>query len=137
VKKTAAQQQQEEKIEQLRNDIGRRMMERNLSAAAEIYLELMQLDSEQVLPRQYLLDIANQLASENRPTESAQAYEQFLAHYSSYEYIEQVELMLGILYSRYLNQPERAVKHLQAAAEKLSDPGQLKMCRDELAKLQK
>jgi len=30
-----------------------------------------------------------------------------------------------------------AVKHLQNAAKKLSDPGQLKMCQDELAKLQK
>jgi len=30
---------------------------------------------------------------------------------------------------------ELAVKHLQNAAKKLSDPGQLKMCQDELAKL--
>jgi membrane associated rhomboid family serine protease len=137
VKKTAAQQQQEERISQLRNDIGGWMAQRNLPAAADVYLELMNVDSTQILPRQYLLDIANQLASEDRPAESARAYEQFLAHYSNYEYIEQVELMLGILYSRYLNQPQLAVKHLQAAAEKLSDPGQLKMCRDELAKLQK
>jgi len=46
-------------------------------------------------------------------------------------------LMLGILYSRYLDKPELAIKHLRAAAGKLSDPGQLKMCNDELAKLQK
>jgi hypothetical protein len=44
--------------------------------------------------------------------------------------------MLGILYSRYLNQPELAIKNLQAAAQKLTDPGQIKMCNDELAKLQ-
>ncbi len=137
VKKTPAQQQQEEKITQLRNEIASRISERNLPAAATVYLELMELDSEQVLPRQYLLDIANQLASENKPARAAAAYEQFLSHYQTYEYIEQVELMLGILYSRYLQKPDLAAKHLEEAAKKLSDPGQLKMCRDELNRLQK
>ena len=97
----------------------------------------MSHDSEQILPRQNLLDIANQLAGDNKSAESARAYEQFLAHYGSYEYAEQVELMLGILYCRYLNQPGPARKHLEAAAKKLSDPGQLKMCQDELARLPK
>ncbi|MHC4173189.1 MAG: rhomboid family intramembrane serine protease [Planctomycetota bacterium] len=137
VKKTAAEQQAEKKIKELRSEINGRMLERNLSAAAEVYLELMGLDSEQILPRQHLLDIANQLASDKRTAESARTYEQFLTHYSNYEYIEQVQLMLGLLYCRYLDQPEQAVKHLEAAAKKLSDPGQLKMCQDELARLQK
>jgi len=130
-----AQQQKEEKIQGLRNDISTRILERNLPAAAETYLELMRLDNNQILPRQHLLDIANQFASDNKPAEAAQAYEQFLTHYSNYEYVEQVELMLGLLYSRYLAKPQLAVKHLQAASEKLTDPGQLKMCKDELARL--
>jgi len=41
------------------------------------------------------------------------------------------------LYSRYLNKRDLAVKHLQVAAQKLSDPGQFKMCLEELDKLQK
>jgi len=44
--------------------------------------------------------------------------------------------MLGVIYARYLNQPELAVKHLQIAEKQLLDPGQLKMCRDELARVQ-
>jgi len=135
--KSPAEQQKDEKSQELRNEISRRMLERNLSAAAALYLELMNHDSEQILPRQNLLDIANQLAGDNKHTEAAQAYEQFLTYYSTYEYAEQVELMLGILYCRYLNQPKLAIKHLQAACEKLTDPGQLKMCNDELAHLQK
>jgi membrane associated rhomboid family serine protease len=127
--------QKMQKIEQLRNDIASRMLQRNLSDAAEKYLELIKLDSSQILPRQHLLDIANRLASESRHADAAKAYEQFLAHYGNYEYIEQVQLMLGLLYSRYLDQPSRAKKYLTAAAEKLFDPGQLKMCRDELEKL--
>ncbi len=134
--KTTAQRQQEEEIIQIRNEIAARITQRNLSAAAELYLQLIGLDSEQILPRQYLLDIANQLAGEDRRAEAARTYEKFLAHYGSYEYAEQVELMLGILYSRYLSQPDLAIKHLKTAAEKLSDPDQLKMCTDELAKLQ-
>jgi len=135
VRKTAAQKQQERKITELRNEISQRMMERNLPAAAHLYLQLMATDSEQILPRQQLLDIANQLASENKSAESAHAYEQFLARYTNYEHTEQVELMLGILYSRYLNQRELALKYLESASKKLTDPGQLKMCRDELANL--
>ena len=135
VKKSPAQQQQEEKIRKLRNDISSRIAQHNLPAAVELYLSLIALDSSQLLPQQHLLDIANQLASGKRASESARTYEQFLANYSKYEYIEQVELMLGILYSRYLDQPKLAIKYLESAAKKLTDQGQLKMCRDELAKL--
>lgn len=136
VKKTPAQQKREEEITQIRNEITSRITQRNLPAAAKLYLELIDIDSEQILPQQYLLDIANQLASDNKPDQAAAAYEQFLKHYSKYEYVEQVELMLGILYSRYLQKPDLAIKHLQTAAKKLSDTGQLKMCQDELTKLQ-
>jgi len=131
-----AKSQQNKKTQELRNEIGKRILQRNLPASAELYLELMGIDSEQILPRQHLLDIANQLTSDSRAKEAAQAYEQFLTHYSSYEYAEQVELMLGILYSRHLNRRQLALKHLQNAEKKLSDPSQRKMCQDELALLQ-
>jgi outer membrane protein assembly factor BamD (BamD/ComL family) len=134
--KSAAEKQKDEQIMQLRSEISNQITQRNLPAATEAYIELMEKDSEQILPRQQLLDIANQLAGENKHDEAARAYEQFLSHYRTYEYAEQVELMLGIIYSRYLNRPEPAAKHLQAAVEKLTDPGQLKMCRDELARIQ-
>jgi len=132
-----AEKKRVEQINDLRNRIGQRMAERNLPAAAALYLELMGIDPHQIPPRQYLLDIANQLASENKHAEAAEAYEKFLAHYHNYEYVEQVQLMLGLIYSRYLNKPRLAVKHLSAAQEKLTDPAQLKMCREELEKLQR
>ena len=137
VPKSPAEQQKQQQIRQLRSDISNRILEHNLPAAAEAYLELMERDSEQILPGKQLLDVANQLAGENRHAEATRAYEQFLSHYGSYEYAEQVGLMLGIIYARYLNRPKLAVKHLQIAEEKLTDPDQLKMCRDELARLQK
>jgi len=135
VKKSPAEQQRDEKSKEIRTEINNRIAERNLPAAAELYLELMSHDSQQILTKQHLLDIANQLAGENKHAEAAQAYEQFLTHYSNYEYAEQVELMLGIIYCRYLNKPDLAIKYLEAASEKLTDPGQIKMCNDELARL--
>jgi membrane associated rhomboid family serine protease len=127
---------QEPRIRQLREVIADCIYQHNLHAAAEAYLELVNVDAEQIIPRQHLLDIANQLASESRHEQAAQTYEKFLAHYGNYEYVEQVELMLGLIYSRYLNKPDLAVKHLSAAEQKLADPRQLQMCRDELQKLQ-
>ncbi|MHC4700917.1 MAG: rhomboid family intramembrane serine protease [Planctomycetota bacterium] len=130
-----AEKERQEQLSRLRSEITERLDQRNLPAAAEIYLELMARDSEQLLPRQQLLDIANQLAGDGKHPEAARAYEQFLAHYGSYEHTEQVELMLGVIYSRYLDERESAVKHLEAAVKKLTDPGQLKMCKEELASL--
>ena len=82
-----------------------------------------------------LLDIANQLASEKRHAEAARAYEQFLAHYGTCEHAEQVMLMLGLLYSRYLAQSEPGIRYLRSAEERLTDPSQRQLCRDELARL--
>jgi len=97
----AAKQQKDEQIRQLRSNISDRMTQRNLPAAAELYIELMEQDNSQILPLKQLLDIANQLAGDNKHAESARAYEQLLSHYGTYEYVEQVELMLGIIYARY------------------------------------
>jgi len=124
------------KINKLRQQISYRINQRNYSEASRLYLNLMEIDSGQVPPQALLLDIANQLASEHKHKEAGQAYEKFLSNYSGYEYIEQVELMVGILYSRYLNKPELAEKHLTSASEKLSEPDQIQLCRDELNKLQ-
>jgi len=136
VEKTFAQKQRERDIRAIRTAISQRLEQRSLPAAAGLYVELMQIDSDQVLPRQHLLDIANQLASDHRPSEAALAYEQFLTHYGSYEHSEQIELMVGILYARYLNRPSEAIRHLERAAQRLSDPNQMKMCREALAQLQ-
>ncbi len=135
--KTEASQptKQDKRVHSLRNEIAQRMNQRNIPAAAEAYLDLMAVDNTQLLPRAYLLEIANQLAGQNRYEEAARAYEQFLENYGSYDYADQVELMLGLIYARYMNETQNAKQHLQAAMEKLSDPGQIKLCREELQKL--
>lgn len=111
--------------------------QRNLAAAARAYMEMTKNDKSLVLPERYQLDIANQLMAMNQWECSATAYENFLTHYKNYQYLEQVELMLGVLYSRYLRRKEDAIKHLTAASTRLTDQGQIKMCEEELEKLEK
>ena len=126
----------EPQIRQLREDITNSVYRHDLQTAAQQYLNLMSLDSQQILPRQHLLDIANQFASDGEYKEAASVYEKFLTHYANYEHIEQVELMLGIIYSRYLEKFDLALNHLRAAERKIVDPAQLLMCRSEIEKLQ-
>ncbi len=135
VSKTPEQLEKEAQIQALRGTIATRISEHNLSLAAEVYLELMALDKEQIIAHKSLLDVANQLASEGRYTESAIAYEQFLLHYKQYEHLNQVMLMLGLIYARYLHQSDQAIKHLSLASEKLTDPDQMTMCENELKRL--
>ena len=124
-----------EPIFKLRQEITARIAQKNLAEAADAYQRLLELDAGHVLPRQHQLDVANQLASEGKNAQAAAAYEKFLAHYGGYEHAGQVELMLGILYARYLQKPEAAARHLRAALAKLSDQDQIRMCRGELEKL--
>ena len=136
VKKTPAQKARDEKITQMRNEIISSINRHNLPEAAQIYLEITEIDPEHVMPRQYQLDLANQLMSMGNWAQSAGAYEKFLSHYPSYEYDEQVHLMLGLIYRRYLKKDELAHKYLTIARDKLTDASQIKMCEDELKRLQ-
>jgi len=124
-----------EQIMNLRGQISQSISAADLPAAAERYLDLISIDPQQILPEQQQLDIANKLMSMGRHLEAAHAYEAFIARYTKYPFLEQVQLMLGLLYSRYLEKKESARKHLQAALEKLTNEKQRQMCRDELDQL--
>ena len=136
VPKTPEQLENEVQIQALRQTISTRINEHNLASAAQAYLELMGVDSSQIIGHKPLLDVANQLASEGRYTESAVAYDQFLRHYKNYEFLDQVMLMLGLIYARYLDQPAQAILTLTQASKRLTDSGQLAMCENELKRLQ-
>ena len=128
--------QEQQRVMDLRGRINGAMSSRNPSQATAEYLQLLEIDPSQILPRQLQLDIANQLMAEGKWQPSANAYQKFLAQYSSYEHAEQVHLMLGLLYSRYLDHPQEAMEHLNKAKDKLSDPNQKTMCRQEIDRLQ-
>lgn len=120
---------------ELRGQIAQATARRDNVEAARLYRQLLGIDPRQVLPRQVQLDMANQLMSEGQWQASAQAYELFLGSYNNYEYAEQVHLMLGLLYGRYLNKPAEAIDYLTRAGGRLTDPGQQAMCQQELDRL--
>jgi membrane associated rhomboid family serine protease len=133
---TPAVNQQQEQVMALRARISGTMSRRNAPQAAAEYLQLLEIDPSQILPQQLQLDIANQLMAESKWQPSADAYQKFLAQYCSYEHAEQVHLMLGLLYGRYLERPQEAMEHLNKAKDKLSDPGHKTMCQLEIDRLQ-
>lgn len=118
----------------LRSRISDAISSHDLPAAARMYGELKSIDPAQVLTRQAQLDVANQLAQEQRFAQAAEAYETFLRHYPKYEQVEQVELMLGVVLNRFLNQPARAREMLLRALAKLMDANSVQLARTELAK---
>ena len=136
VKQTDQTDPQEQEIMALRGQISDAMNNHNASRAASMYLDLLDHNSSQVLPRQLQLDVANQLMAEGKWPQSAEAYHKFLSRYSNYEFAEQVHLMLGLLYSRYLDKPEQALEYLNKAKDNLRDAGQKKMCQQEIQRLE-
>jgi hypothetical protein len=120
----------------LRTEIAEAHARHDIAAAAEKYLRLRQLDGEQVLPRQQQFDVANHLAGDRRFPEAADAYEAFLRAYPKFEQVEQVELMLGLIYARYLSQFAPARDHLRKAVARLHNAQQLEMANEELARIE-
>jgi hypothetical protein len=114
----------QDRIHDIRGQIGDALTARDHSKAAELYLQLHQLDPEQVLARQAQLDIANQLASQQLYPQAADAYEL------------QVELMLGLIYARYLDRHDRAKEYLLRAMARLHGDRELKLAREELKRIE-
>lgn len=106
-----------------------------LPAAAARYAELVALDPKSILPAQDQLDIANQLMSEGRHELAAKAYEDYLLQYKSPEPPEHIQLLLGLIYARYLPRPERATEMFKSALAKLHDPSRRALAEQELARL--
>jgi tetratricopeptide (TPR) repeat protein len=120
---------------ELRRDISDACKRHDLEAAMVRYIELLSINSDAVLSRQEQLDVANQLMHVGRYAEAAGAYEQFRTHHGKYERIGEIYLLLGLLYGRYLNQPDSGAEMFQRAIDRLDDPQQAELARSELAKL--
>jgi membrane associated rhomboid family serine protease len=122
-----------QRLMDLRSRISQAAAAHDMPAAADLYRELIGLDSNQVMARNVQLDIANYLASQRSYAEAAAAYEQFLRFYPNYDQIEQVDLILGVIYSRHLNRPQRAKECLLRAIARLHFSREIELAKAELA----
>lgn len=125
-----------QRMQDLRAEISETLARHNHPHAALLFLELKRLDAQQVLSRQAQLEVANQLASQQLYVEAADAYEQFMTHYGNFEQVEQVELMLGLIYARYLRRYDRAKELLIRAAARLHGDREVEMARAELRRIE-
>ncbi len=121
------------RVAELRDRITADLSRRDTVAAAEGYVQLKQVDGSQVLSRQAQQDVATQLYHDHRYPEAAEAYESLLRTYPKLDRVDQIELMLGLLYARRLHQYDRAKQHLTAVAGRLHGGRELDVAREELA----
>ena len=104
---------------ELRAQIIRLIGEHDLSQGALLYRRLIKLDPNQVMNQQHQLDLANQLMAESEYHAAARAYELFLRTFGNYAEKQQIQLILGLIYARYLDQHPRAIELLCAAKPRL------------------
>lgn len=116
----------------IRSQINNAIADSNTQTAADLYGKLLELDSKQVMASNQQLDLANQLMSQQQYQTAAHAYELFLSTYGSYTHREQIELILGLIYARYLDQHQRASELLTAAIAGLQDSDQQELARQAL-----
>lgn len=118
---------------QMRDDIVDRLAERDVNEAVRLYERMRQLDARMVLPSKAQLEIANAYATGQRFDRAVEAYEAYLANYPSATDSSRVRLFAGLLYNRYLSQPDRAATHLRRALSGLSIESERAMAQQELA----
>ncbi len=111
---------EQQQIMDRRAAISRMVADHDYRAAADAYAELLDEHPEQTLPQQSQLDVANQLMKDERHVLAARAYELLLSKYPTYGDVGQVKLILGLIYARYLDQPQRARELLDAAVPRLN-----------------
>jgi membrane associated rhomboid family serine protease len=125
----------QQRIMDLRAAISADLAAHRPDQAMEGYEKLLALDPGQVMGRQQQLDLANQLMSAGRHEFAARAYELFLNTYRADAQRDQVELILGLLYARYLDRRQRAKELLTAALARLHDPQQKELAQQMLAEI--
>ena len=124
------------RVAELRAAVSEAVARHDLGTAVQRFTELRAADPQQVLSRQAQLDVANHLAALNRYSEAAEAYEAFLRTYPKHDRIEEVQLILGIVYARHLQQYAKAKQHLEAALGRLYGERQVELARSELARIE-
>ena len=113
------------RVADLRAEINAAFDRDDAATAADRYRDLLSVDPRQSLSHGAQMAVANELYKQGRHREAAAAYRRFLDRFSSRRDAEaaQAELMLGLLLSRYLNEPAAANDHLKSAADRLDALG--------------
>ncbi|MHC5024218.1 MAG: rhomboid family intramembrane serine protease [Planctomycetota bacterium] len=118
-----------------RAEISRLLAEHRLPEAAAAYRRLLAEVPQTVFPEQRQIDLANQLYQDGYHADAAVAYERFLAKYPAARHAVEVRLILGLLYTRRLDEPGRARELLEKLRPTLRDDEQTALADQLLAEL--
>ena len=88
-----------------------------------------------VMAEQGQLDIASQLYTLGDHADAARAYEVLIQSYPTSARAAEVRLILGLLYARHLNLPQRARELIEQAKPRLHDESQARLADQLLAEL--
>jgi len=125
----------QQRLLEIRDAVMRALIEHQPDKALTEYARLIELDPEQVLPRDAQHDLANHAMRAGRHPLAAHAYERFLARYPRDAAAPESGLMLGLIYARYLRDPEKARAVLGDVVERLDDPARRQLARQTLDEL--
>lgn len=127
--------EQQQRIMALRADINAAIDRGDLAEAARLYLDLLEIDGSQTLGYQSQLDVGNQLMAESKHEQAATTYELLLTNFPRDPQRQQVQLILGLIYVRYLQRWQRARELLREARNRLDDPNQKQLANDLLSEI--
>ncbi len=130
--------EQEARQARLRAEVTRLLAAGDLPAAAGKYRQLLADvpgEAGSVLGEQPQLDIASQLYAQGDHADAARAYELLLSSYPSSARKNEVRLILGLMYARQLNRPQRARELIEQARKNLRDRTQAVLADELLAEL--
>jgi membrane associated rhomboid family serine protease len=129
----------------LRAEVTERIAEGDVRTAAGAYQKLLadvrggadgdQDGSSLVFGEQVLLDVANQLFARGAHGDAATVYEVLLERYPHSGKIDEVRLMLGLLYARHLDRSDRARELIEQARPNLRQTSHAKLADQLLAEL--
>ncbi|UCD75627.1 MAG: rhomboid family intramembrane serine protease [Phycisphaerales bacterium] len=123
-KKATPPSQEEQRLAAARAEIAQLISQHKLSDAAAKYAALLDETPEAVLAERPQLDLANQLHAQGDHARAALAYELLLHHYPKCDNAAEIRLLLAVIFTRHLKQPDRARPFLEQAKASLRDEGQ-------------
>ncbi len=109
------------RVDVMRRAIDKALADRDPDRALDTYERLLADHPAQVMSRDSQFDLANHAMQHARHGTAATAYELFIKAYPDDPQADEVRVMLGLVYARYLDRPDAARPHLERAVDRLDD----------------
>lgn len=129
-------EQRMDEITELRSQIADCLTRHETSEAADLYVRLVGIDPQQCLPADQQLEIGKEFYAHGRYAPAAAAFERYIACYKHGQEANEVRLILGIIYTRELQQYEAAEKHLREAIDGFNNAARRTQAQNWLAQVQ-